>query len=149
MKELFTDQTIVVNAPIERVWKVITDKAYTPQWAPEFTNGAPFHIESDWQLSSPVLWQDENGKTIVEGNVTALKQPTLLRFTVFAANAPHPTTTEEDGITWNLHSNGEATILRVRQGNFASVEGGEEHYKQTELIWSHILPIVKKLAENT
>jgi uncharacterized protein YndB with AHSA1/START domain len=147
MKELFTDQTVVINAQVEDVWRVITDKTHTPKWAQEFTNGAPFRIESGWQLSSPVLWKDESGKTIVEGTVTALDKPHLLRFTVFAANTSHATTTNEDGITWTLRAKQNATILRVRQGNFASVEGGEENYKQTELIWARILPIVKVLAE--
>ena len=129
------------------MWQVITDTSRTSQWAKEFTNGAPFHIVSEWRLASPVIWKDESNATIVEGTVTVIEEPTLLRFTVFAANAPHTTTTSQDGITWTLKADRNATILRVRQGNFASVEGGAKKYKLTELIWARILPRIKQLAE--
>jgi uncharacterized protein YndB with AHSA1/START domain len=117
MKELFADQTITISAPIEKVWQAITDKAYTSQWAKEFTNGAPFRIESDWQLSKPVAWRNKAGKVLVEGIVNALDKPRLLRFTVFAANAPHAATTEEDGITWRLQSEGVQRFYECRCNN--------------------------------
>lgn len=147
-KKLFVDQTIEVKASRAAVWRVITDPGYTKQWAPEFTNGAPLDIESTWDVGGEVLWKDKNGTVIVEGEVTACEKNVLLRFTVFAANAPHVSVTPEDGITWRLtEKKPHTTIVRVRQGDFGPVEAGEEKHHQTEKTWSRILPKVKELAE--
>ena len=83
MPKLFVEKTIDINAPASKVWEVLTSPAYTGEWAPEFSGGTEFHIESDWKPSSPVLWKDEDGNVIVEGYVTAAKPNTFLRFTVF------------------------------------------------------------------
>ena len=51
------EKTIEINAPASKVWNVLTRREYTDQWAPEFTGGAEFHIESEDR--SPVLWKDK------------------------------------------------------------------------------------------
>ncbi len=83
MLKLFVDKTIEIDAPAFKVWDVLTRPEYTGQWAPEFSGGAPLRIESEWRVGSPVLWKDQDGKVVVEGNVTALEPEKLLRFTVF------------------------------------------------------------------
>jgi uncharacterized protein YndB with AHSA1/START domain len=149
MNTLFTDQTITIHASPATIWQIITEPRYTKLWANEFTGGAPFYIESGWKLNDPVIWKDENDKIVVEGTVTAHEYGKLLRFTVFAANAPHAAVKEDDGITWQLRQKGPNTELRVRQGDFSSVKGGEKNYEHTEQIWSRVLPKIKKLAEDS
>jgi uncharacterized protein YndB with AHSA1/START domain len=83
MPKLFVEKTIEINAPASKVWEVLTNPEQTAEWAPEFAGGTEFHIESDWQLGSPVLWRGQGGSVIVQGNVTALEPKKLLRFTVF------------------------------------------------------------------
>ena len=48
----------------------------TSKWAHEFSWGTEFHIESDWKPGSLVLWKDQDGNMIVEGNVTAVEPNT-------------------------------------------------------------------------
>lgn len=55
MSKRFVDKAIEIEASASKIWDVLTKREYTRQWAPEFMNGAPFYIESDWQLDSPVL----------------------------------------------------------------------------------------------
>lgn len=146
-KKLFVDRAIEVAASRKVVWQIITESNYTHHWASEFANGTPLTIESNWNVGDDVLWKDGDGTTIVEGEVTNCEQFVLLRFTVFAANMPHVATTSEDGITWQLiEKTPHSTMVRVRQGDFGSIEGGEKSYLQTDEIWSRILPIVNELA---
>ena len=149
MPKLFVDTSIEINAPIARVWEVLTDSGYTAEWASEFSDGSPFHIESDWKLNSPVSWKGLDGKTIVEGNVTALQPGKLLRFTVFDVRSKRPPVTEEDGITYQLSERNGKTTLHILQGDFSAMPDGEKYRNMSAEIWSLVLPKVKGLAEMT
>ena len=149
MSKLFVDQSIAINAPAEKVWEILTEREYTAKWAPEFSGGSPFHIESDWKFGSPVLWKDSEYKTIVEGNVTALEPPKLLRFTVFDTRSERPRVTAEDGITCQLSEENGKTRLRVLQGNFSVMPDGEKYRDMSVEIWKRVLRKVKELAERT
>src|SRR5687768_10304790 len=121
MKKLFVNKTIEINAPASKVWNALTSRENTTKWAPEFSSGSQFQIESDWELDSPVLWKDQDDKVIVEGNVTALEPKKLLRFTVFDVRSPEkPPVTEEDGITFRLSGKNGKTTLQVLQGDFSA-----------------------------
>jgi uncharacterized protein YndB with AHSA1/START domain len=147
MSELFVVKTIEIKAPIAKVWDVLTRREQTGKWASEFTGGAPFYIESEWKLGSPVLWKDQNGTVIVEGTVTALEQHTLLRFTVFDVRGEKPPVTEEDGITYRLREQDGKTTLQVLQGDFSTMADAEKYHRMSEEIWERVLPKVKALAE--
>jgi uncharacterized protein YndB with AHSA1/START domain len=93
---------------------VLTSPGHTREWAPEFSGGAEFRIESDWKLGSPVLWKGQDGNVIVEGKVTAVEPNTFLRFTVFDVRGEKPPVTEEDGITYELTEHaGEAASISL------------------------------------
>ena len=149
MSKLFVDQSIEINAPISKVWEVLTKREYTSEWAPEFSGGSSFYIESDWKLDSPVLWKDSESKTIVEGNVTTLKPEKLLRFTVFDVRSERPPITEEDGITYQLSEKDGKTILHVLQGDFSAMPEGEKYRDMSTEVWVRVLPKVKEFAEST
>ena len=149
MSKLFVDQSIEINSPASKVWEVLTAPQYTARWAPEFNGGEPFQIESDWKPGSPVLWKDKNGKTIVEGNVTALEPEKLLRFTVFDVRGERPPVTPEDGITYQLSEKDSKTKLHVLQGDFSAMLEGERFRELSAEIWGHVLPKVKGITERT
>ncbi len=147
MPKLFVDKTIEINAPASKVWDVLTSHEHTAEWAPEFAGGAEFHIESDWKPGSPVLWKDQNGNVIVEGNVTALEPNKFLRFTVFDVRGEKPPATEEDGITFELSEQSGKTTLRLLQGDFSAMPEGEKYHRLSAEVWDRVLPKVKELAE--
>jgi uncharacterized protein YndB with AHSA1/START domain len=149
MPKLFVDKSIEINAPASNAWEVLTNREYTSQWALEFSGGSPFHIESEWNLGSPVLWKDSDGKTIVEGNVTALQPQKLLRFTVFDVRSQKPSVTEEDGITYQLSEEDGKTTLHVLQGDFSAMPDGEKYRDRSAEVWDRVLPKVKELTERT
>lgn len=146
--KLFVDKTIQINAPVGRVWEALTRREYTDIWAPEFSSGTPqFHIESSWQLGKPVLWKDQGGAVIVEGEITALEPDKFLRFTVLDVRGEKPPITEEDGITYELSEQSGVTTLRVLQGDFSAVREGEKYCQMSNETWGRVLPKVKEIAE--
>lgn len=149
MNKLFVDKTIEINAPVSKVWDAITKRENTNEWALEFSSGGPqFNIESTWKLGSPVLWKGQDGTVIVEGNVTAVEQNRLLRFTVFDVRSPErPPVTDEDGITFQLSEENGKTTLRILQGDFSVMTDGEKYRDLSAEIWDKVLPKVKELTE--
>jgi len=147
MSKLFVDKSIEIDAPASKVWEVLTARGDTSNWAPEFSGGSPFLIESDWKPDSPVVWKDADDKTIVEGNVTALDPPKLLRFTVFDVRSERPPVKEEDGITYELSEKDGKTSLHVLQGDFSAIPDGEKYRDLSAEIWDRVLLKVKELAE--
>jgi len=148
MAKLFVDKTIEINAPPPKVWHVLTGRKQTSAWAGEFSSGGPqFHLESDWNLGSPVSWKTEDGEVVVEGNVMARESNRLLRFTVYDISKPRPPLADDEGITYELEERQGKTVLHLRQGDFAALEDGETYRDQSEQIWDRILPKVKHMAE--
>jgi uncharacterized protein YndB with AHSA1/START domain len=140
--------SIEIHAPASRVWAALTRPQFTDHWAPEFsTGGPPFHIESDWDMGSPVLWKDPAGKLVVEGTVTALDHQKLLRYTVFDIRAERPAVTPEDGITFKLTERSGRTRLWVSQGDFSVLADGEKYRDLSARVWDRVLLKVKNLAE--
>lgn len=127
MTKLFVDKKIEINAVASKVWEAITKRENSDQWVLEFSSGGPqFHIESDWNLGSPVLWKGKDGVVNVEGIVTAREQNKLLRFTVFDVRSLQKIdVNEEDGITFELAEDNGMTILHILQGDFSPMEDGE------------------------
>ncbi|MEH7108499.1 SRPBCC family protein [Bacillus sp. JJ1764] len=150
MEKLFVDQSVEINAPASKVWDAITKRESTDRWALEFSSGGPeFHIESDWQLGSPVYWKGQDGTVIVEGNVIALEPGQLLRFMVFDVRMKvRPKVTDEDGITFKLTEVPGKTILRILQGDFSAMENGKFYCDASAEIWDRVLPKIKAYAEN-
>ena len=146
---LFVDENIEIAASANAVWAALTETDATSKWAPEFTGGAPFRIESGWQVGDAVGWITADGQTLVGGVVTAADAFALLRFTVVAAGTPDPGAESEDGIRYDLSEHGGVTTLRVRQGDFAPIDGGEGFYEQSVATWQRVLPLVKQLAEDS
>ena len=147
MSKLFVDKSIEIDAPVSKVWEVLTARRYTSNWAPEFSGGSPLLIESDWKLGNPVVWKDAEDRTIVEGTVTALDPPKLLRFTVFDVRSERPPVKEEDGITFELSEKDDKTRLHVLQGDFSAMPDGEKYRDLSAEIWDRVLLKVKELAE--
>ncbi len=150
MNKLFVEKSIAVNAPASHVWTALTERRYTDAWAETFSSGGPrFHLESDWQPGSPVLWKSEDGTVIVEGTVTLLEPNKRLRFTVFDTRSTEKfPVTEEDGITFNLAEHPGQTTLSIRHGDFSVMAEGQFYHEKSAEIWNKVLPKIKALAES-
>jgi hypothetical protein len=54
---------ISINAPREKVWKVLWDESTYPKWTSVFSEGS--RAETDWEKGSKVLFSDGKGSGMV------------------------------------------------------------------------------------
>ena len=132
--------TITIDAPPDRVWKVITD----PQAVKEFMFGAD--LVTDWTVGGPIAWRGEwEGKAYEDkGTILEVEPGHKLVHTHFS-----PLGGEEDKpenyhtLTWTLEDKGGRTQLTLSQDNNAS-EDAAEHSKG---MWDMLVADVKKITE--
>jgi uncharacterized protein YndB with AHSA1/START domain len=132
--------TITIDAPPDRVWKVITD----PQAVKEFMFGAD--LATDWTVGGPIAWRGEwEGKPYEDkGTVLEVEPGQKLVHTHFS-----PLGGKEDKpenyhtLTWTLEDKGGRTQLTLSQDNNAS-EDAAEHSRG---MWDMLVADVKKITE--
>ncbi|WP_310162289.1 SRPBCC domain-containing protein [Arthrobacter sp. BE255] len=132
--------TITIEAPPDRVWKVITD----PRAVKEFMFGAD--LATDWTVGGPIAWRGEwEGKPYEDkGTVLEVDPGQKLVHTHFS-----PLGGEEDKpenyhtLTWTLEDKGGRTQLTLAQDNNAS-EDAAEHSRG---MWDMLVADVKKITE--
>jgi len=148
MSKLVVENTVSINAPIDKVWNTLTD--------PEQTKKYMFGCEtvSDWKPGSSLLWRaNYEGKEMVfvKGNIIAIQPPILLTYTVIDPNADMPDMPDNYlNVTYQLAEQDGVTILTVSQDGFEKAAEGEKRYKDVYNNgegWNPILVEIKKVAE--
>lgn len=140
MKGHVAQASVVVAAPVERVWAALTD----PDLVRRYLMGA--EVASDWRPGSPITWSGEyEGLRYVDkGEVLEVEAPTRLVHTHFSPLGGRP---DEPGnyhtLVWALEPQGDGTRLRLSQDNNASAEEAESNREN----WSAILAELKKAVE--
>ena len=147
---MIVKNTILINAPIARVWDALVN--------PELTKIYMFGCEavSDWQPGSPLLWKGQyEGKDMVfvKGNVIAIDPPNELVYTVIDPNSDMEDIPENYlNVTYQLEEVGEKTRLTVIQDGFERAANGEERYKDVYNEgkgWDPILQEIARLLETS
>jgi uncharacterized protein YndB with AHSA1/START domain len=144
MTELLIRKSIEVNAPVETLWKILTD----PKFIPQYMFGCV--AETDWKPGSPLLWKGAaDGKLYVKGHIVAHEKPHRLVYTIF-----DPNSTIKDvpanylTMTYDLKKSGKnASVLEITQGDFSAVEDGQTRYQHSLDGDDSVLKGIKQLAE--
>ncbi len=144
MPELVIRKSIEVNAPLEILWKILTDSQYIRQYM------FGCNAETDWKPGSELLWRGAaDGVLYVKGKIVAVEPPRRLQYTVF-----DPNSTIEDipanylTMTYDLTGiSDQVTRLEITQGDFAIVPEGERRYKDSNDGDDSMMKAIKKLAE--
>jgi len=146
--ELYAEASIFIQAPIEKVWQVLTDNSYTNQWVSSY-QPAYKSLESEWKLHDRVEWKDAKGIAHVDGRVTQIDSPTKLHFSVHdMSGAYDDVQSDDDGITYYLSVEDKGTRLTVKHGDFGKVPSNGERLRNITLqSWESALASIKQLAE--
>jgi len=148
MSKRVVENTIRINAPIDKVWDTLTN--------PEQTKKYMFGCEtvSDWKPGSPLLWRAnyEGKETVfVKGNIVAIQPPALLTYTVFDPQADMPDIPDNHlNVYYQLTEQDGVTTLTVSQDGFEKAADGEKRYNDVYNNgdgWNPILVQIKKIAE--
>jgi uncharacterized protein YndB with AHSA1/START domain len=144
---LVVRNTIQIEAPVAKVWEVLTK----PEWTKQYMYDC--EVESDWKPGSPVIWKMmHEGKQFipVKGNVVKIQPGHLLLYTVFDPNAGM-----EDipanylNVQYELIDRAGSTLLEVTQDGYEGAANGEKRYQEAVDAggWDSILAKIKELLE--
>jgi uncharacterized protein YndB with AHSA1/START domain len=147
-KPLIIRNEITIDAPASRVWDALVKPEQTKQYM--------FGCEalSDWNVGSELIWKGEyEGKEMifVKGEVLEIEPEKLLRYTTIDPHSDINDVSENYlQVTYDLIPQGEKTLLKVSQGDYAAVADGERRYQDSYNNgegWNPILVEIKKLVE--
>jgi len=148
MEKLIVQNSILINAPLAKVWDALIN--------PEQTKKYMFGCEavSDWKVGSPLLWKGTyEGKEMVfvKGIILEIQQNKLLKYTVIDPNSSIPDIPENYlNVTYILSDKEGRVNLSVVQDGFEGAADGEKRYKDVENNgegWNPILVEIKKVVE--
>jgi len=144
---LIVKNTIVINAPVSKVWNTLTK--------PEETKKYMFGCEtvSDWEQGSPLLWKGNFGgqeMVAVKGTIVNIEPQKFLEYTTIDPNSGIDDVPENYlTVTYELTPQNGETLLTVTQGDYSKVGDGDKRYNEAVSAggWQPILVEIKKVAE--
>jgi len=142
MKGHIAEASIIVAAPPERVWAVLTE----PDQVRRYLMGTT--LETDWKPGSPITWSGEwKGNHYTDkGEVVEVEECKRLVYTHYS-----PLSGAEDSpenyhtLWWSLEEVSGGTQIVLTQDNNSSVEEAA-HNRET---WQQVMASLKKVAEST
>lgn len=139
--------SIDINAPKEKVWKILWDNATYPKWTEVFCEGS--HAVTDWQEGSKVLFLDGKGSGMVS-KIETKKPNEFMSFKHLGGVKENvEDTTSEKVKSWagalenySLKENNGATTLKV---DMDIVDEYKDYFLKT---FPNGLQKIKELSEN-
>ena len=132
---------IVVAAPVQRVWEVLTRPEFLPRWFTAET--AEIDLRPGGSL---VLRWAEHGTGLAR--VERVDEPTLFSFRWALEPGVEPTPGEETLVEFTLAEKGDGTLLRVVESGFSALhrpaEKQEWHRERNVDGWRQVLEAIEK-----
>ncbi|MGA7292604.1 MAG: SRPBCC domain-containing protein [Terriglobales bacterium] len=144
MTELLIRKSIEIDAPIETLWKVLTDSQFIRQYM------FGCNAETEWKTGSPLLWRGAaDGKLYVKGHVVSIDPPHRLAYTIFDPNSTIPDIPANYlTMTCELKKNNDRiSVLEITQGDFSTVADGDRRYRHSLGGDDIVLQGIKQVAE--
>jgi uncharacterized protein YndB with AHSA1/START domain len=141
------DRDVYIEAPVSRVWAVVTRPEHVGTW---FGNGDP--AEMDLRPGGRIVF-DHGGYGKLPAVIEQVREPTLFSFRWAAddTGGREPSVANSTLVELLLEPEGDGTRLRVVESGFALViaEPGviEARYKANSAGWSQALGGLAKYAE--
>jgi uncharacterized protein YndB with AHSA1/START domain len=141
-RDISTDESITIEAPISRVWEALTTSERIKQWF------FGVDTETDWKQGSPIVHRGEyQGRAYEDrGEILQIEPPRLLVHSHWSPVSELPDAPENyERVSWELTERDGGTELRIRESNLAS----EEARATSEQSWRLVLENLKKLLEGS
>lgn len=133
-QQLFVENSIDIDAPAMKVWRVFTDPAFSGQMGGEYV--------TDWKVGSPIGWKALDGMMLTHGTILQVQPGRLLQHELFDT-----TGSVNSVISYEFHEQESHTILLARE-DFKNPLSDLE-YLDVQEGWQAALAQVKKVAEKT
>jgi uncharacterized protein YndB with AHSA1/START domain len=136
-------KTIIINAPVKRVWEALTDPLIITQW----WSDTAIKVSTTWEVGSPIsfagMWNAVQYED--KGVILKFKKEKWLSYTYLSHISQLPDIAGNYSlIEFKLTPSKNQTILELIQRNFAT----EVIYKHWSFYWPATLDIMKKTVEN-
>jgi uncharacterized protein YndB with AHSA1/START domain len=141
MENLTLKTTITFKAPIEEVWKGITDPAIVKQYF------FGTNLKSDWKVGSPITFSGEwEGHKYEDGGIILdIDAPRFLKYTYWSSMSGTENKPENyNNISSELSEKDGITTLVITQEGVKSKEA-MEHSEQN---WQSVFDGLKKIIEH-
>jgi uncharacterized protein YndB with AHSA1/START domain len=132
MPKFLIENTIEINAPVSRVWRVFTDPALTRRMGGEYV--------SDWKAGSSFGWKGPDGKMVTNGTILQIMPEKLLQHDLLNSVG-----SINSVITYAFVEKDDVTTLHASE-EFARPITDEE-YADSREGWDAALRAVKEVAE--
>jgi uncharacterized protein YndB with AHSA1/START domain len=136
--DLGTEDSITIEAPIDKVWEALTSPELIKQWF--------FGVDTmtDWKAGSPIVHRGEYQGKPYEDKGNILQPPRLLVHSHWSPVSGLPDTPENyQRVSWELSERDGETELTIREVNLPSEEAKATSAKS----WRIVLENLKKLLE--
>ena len=145
-KQLIAKKTIDINAPITKVWNVIT----TNESVTVFMLG--MKPQTDWKEGSAITWigRHEGAEhNMAKGIIQEFSPNKKLQYSFFYGGYGHADIPEHyQTIILALKSlNDNLTNLTAQQGDFSIFDDGETYVQHANDFWSQAVLKIKELSE--
>jgi uncharacterized protein YndB with AHSA1/START domain len=131
------EKSIEIDAPIEKVYEVLTNPQLVRGWASAFSEGT--YAETDWQPGSTVEWKDMNGNVGAKGVV--IENEPLRRIMVAYYDDVKDGPPSQPGQYKEVYLV-QPGRLDIKAGTLA-----EGDIKVHEPLWDKAIRLIKELAE--
>jgi uncharacterized protein YndB with AHSA1/START domain len=147
MKTQTIKKTVHINAPGEKVWKVLTDDQLTRAWYSSFSEGT--YADTDWKEGSKAVFTDNTHNGMI-GRVTANKPNEVLamEYTGIVTDGRED---YESELARSVRGGREIYRLSQHDGHTdLSVECdmSEQMYEEMNRLWDKAVIKIKELAES-
>lgn len=141
VKELKAQVSVLIHAPVARVWQALTD----PALIKKYLFGT--ETKSDWEKGSSIVWSGvhEGKKYQDKGTIVDIVPEKLLHTTHFSSMSGKEDKPENyHHVVYELTREDENTTITISQDNIAN----EKELGQMEKNWNMVLKGMKDLLEN-
>ncbi|HEX8098967.1 MAG TPA: SRPBCC domain-containing protein [Actinomycetota bacterium] len=138
--DISTRESVLIDAPIQRVWTAITDPELIKQWF------FGVDTETDWKKGSSIIHRGEyQGQPYEDkGVILEIEPPSRLVHSHWSPASGLPDVPENyEEVSWELAERDGKTELTIAESNLAS----EEARATSEQSWRMVLQNLKKLLE--
>ncbi|AMC10095.1 hypothetical protein Lupro_02005 [Lutibacter profundi] len=141
------EKEVIFNVNKAKVWELLTNPSITKQYM------FGCEVLSNWEVGNTILWKGytEEGKEViyVKGEIIECKKGDKVTFTMFDPNMEIEDIPENYlNLTYELIEINNKTLLRLTQGNFATVTQGKKRYEESLKGWEMVIPIMKQIVEH-
>jgi uncharacterized protein YndB with AHSA1/START domain len=140
MTDLSATNSILIDAPIEEVWRAVTTPELIKQWF------FGVDTETDWKVGSPLVHRGEyQGKPYEDkGEILRFEPPRVLVHTHWSDLSGKPDSPEHyQEVSWALAQHDGSTELTITERNLPSQKGKAVSEKS----WRTVLHKLKDLLE--